>query len=190
MNKETKNERKDFWCLWKKLIGIYNDNTNPNLFSVGYILHIDANSYILYNISSYGKFDGYSCELIENIIKIEEDTKYLKNIQKLVTFYNLNITDEIFCDGSKPIIFNYIDFIKSSNIICSILSYNSDTYGIVGFIKNYTDESIEIMQVDSNSYEDGMVCINLDNIEKIICCSDEEKKLENLYKLNIDTIAK
>lgn len=168
----------------RKLIGIYTDDTNPRLFSVGYILHVDENSYILYNISPYGKFDGYSCELIENIIKIEEDSKYLNNIKKLSIYYNLDLIDEIFIDESKPIIFNFIEFIKSSNSICSILSYNSDVYDIVGFVKKYNKKSIEILQVTNDSNEDGVVKINLDNIEKIVCSSDEEKKLEILYKLN------
>lgn len=119
-----------------------------------------------------------------NIIKIEEDSKYLNNIRKLSIYYNLDLIDEIFIDESKPIIFNFIEFIKSSNSICSILSYNSDVYDIVGFVKKYNKKSIEILQVNNDSYEDGVVRINLDNIEKIVCSSDEEKKLEILYKLN------
>ena len=119
-----------------------------------------------------------------NIIKIEEDLKYLNNIRKLSIYYNLDLIDEIFIDESKPIIFNFIEFIKSSNSICSILSYNSDVYDIVGFVKKYNKKSIEILQVNNDSYEDGVVRINLDNIEKIVCSSDEEKKLEILYKLN------
>lgn len=168
----------------KKLIGIYTDNINPNSFSVGYILYVDKNSYILYNISSYGKFDGYSCALIEDIIKIEEDSKYLNNLQRLINYYNLDITNEILIDDTKPIIYNFINYIKSTNSICSILSYNSDIYDVVGLVKKYDKNSIEILQVDSNSYEDGIVKINLDNIERVVCSSNEEKKLEILYKLN------
>ncbi|MDD7314166.1 MAG: hypothetical protein PUH11_00360 [Bacilli bacterium] len=168
----------------KKLIGIYTDSINPNSFSVGYILHADENSYILYNISPYGKFDGYSCELVEDIIKIEEDSKYLNNIQKLINYYKLDVVDEMLFDDSKPIVFNFIEFIKSSNSICSILTDNSDIYDIVGFIKKYNKKSIEILQIDSDSYEDGIIKINIDNIEKIVCSSNDEKKLEILYKLN------
>lgn len=87
-------------------------------------------------------------------------------------------------DDSKPIVFNFIEFIKSSNSICSILTDNRDIYDIVGFIKKYNKKNIEILQIDSDSYEDGIIKINIDNIEKIVCSSNDEKKLEILYKLN------
>lgn len=167
----------------KKLIGIYTDSNNPDSFFVGYILHVDELSYILYEVSPYGKFDGYSSNLIEDIIKLEEDSIYLNNINKLISYYNIEVND-IIIDKSRPIIFGFLEFIKSTKKICSVLSYNSDIYDIVGFVKKYNNESIEILQIDSDSNVDGVVQINLDNIEKIVCSSNEEKKLEILYKLN------
>jgi hypothetical protein len=167
----------------KKLIGIYTDNINPDSFSVGYILHIDELSYILYEVSPYGKFDGYSCNLIEDIIKLEEDSIYLNNIKKLISYYNIEVND-ILIDESKPIIFGFLDFIKSTKKICSILSYNSDVFDIVGFVKKTNQNSVEISRVNENSCKDGLVEINLDNIERIVCNSNAEVKLEILYNLN------
>lgn len=167
----------------KKLIGIYTDSINLDSFSVGYVLHVDKNSYILYEVSPYGQFDGYSCRLIEDIVKIEEDSKYLDNMQKLVNYYDLDMSDIIF-DDSKPIIFSFLEYIKSSKKVCSIQSCNSEVFDIVGFIKKYNKNSIEILQIDENASEDGYVTISLDDIEKIICCSNDEVKLEILYKLN------
>ena len=168
----------------KKLIGIYTDSINPNSFSVGYILHIDELSYILYEVSPYGKFNGYSCNLIEDIIKIEEDSIYLNNINKLFSYYNAEVND-ILIDESRPIIFGFLDYINSTKKICSILSCNSDVYDIVGFVKKTNQNSVEISQVNENSFRDGLIEINLDNIERIVFDSNDEIKLEILYNLNI-----
>lgn len=166
-----------------KLIGIYTNCEDLNSFSVGYILYMDKNAYIFYELSPYGKFDGYSYRLIEDIIKIEEDSKYLNNIQKLVDYYKENINYEVF-NKSKSSILKFLDYIESSNKICSIQSCNSEIFDVVGFIKKYNKNSIEIQQVDSNAVEDGIIKIKLDDIEKIVCCGDDEVKLEILYALN------
>lgn len=167
----------------KMLVGLYTNYRNPNLFSVGYIVYVDEKSYILYEISPYGKFNGYSCELIENIVKIEKNSKYLNNIEKLINYYNFKI-DTIIIDEKKPLIFEFLEIIKSSNRICSILTYNSEIFDIVGFIKTFDEKVIEILQIDENANDDGLIMVDLDNVDKIVCCSDDEIKLENLYKIN------
>ncbi len=166
----------------KKLIAIYSDSINPDLFSVGYVLYVDEVSYILYEFSPYGKFDGYSCNLIEDIIKIEEDSMYLNNIKRLITYYGFELKN-IVIDESKPILFAFLEFIKLSNNICSFLCSNSDIFNPVGFIKKISKRNIEILQIDENGRIDGLVNINLDNIERIVCNSNAEEKLEILYKL-------
>lgn len=169
----------------KKLIGIYTDSNNPDSFSVGYILNVDELSYILYEISPYGKFDGYSCNLIEDIIKLEEDSIYLNNIKKLISYYNIEI-NYISIDESSAIIFGFLEFIQSTKKICSILSCNSNVFDIVGFVKRINQNSVEISLVNENSEKDGLVEINLDSIEKIVFNSNDEVKLEILYNLNMN----
>jgi len=171
----------------KKLIAIYSDSINPDSFSVGYILYVDKTSYVLYEFSPYGKFDGYSCNLIEDIIKIEEDSIYLNSIKLLIKYYNFKIKD-IVIDESKPILFGFLEFNKLSKNICSILCSNSDIFEPVGFVKKINKRNIELLQIDEEGRIDGLVNINLDNIERIVCKSNAEVKLEILYKLINNTI--
>lgn len=69
-----------------KLIGIYDDFNHPDSFTVGYVLSIDNNSYIVCELTPNGEFDAYLCRFFDDIFKITEDTKYLDCIKKLVDY--------------------------------------------------------------------------------------------------------
>ena len=70
----------------QELCAIYTDANDTDKFSVGYILGIDKNSFLMEHIDQYGKADGISCNLIDFIFKVERDTLYCKNIEKLFKY--------------------------------------------------------------------------------------------------------
>ena len=76
MEKEWAMQKSDLVNLMEKgeLCEIYTDPDRLDIFSVGYIVSVDEDFYILKSVNEYGKFDGYYCEIIDNIIKIEIKT--------------------------------------------------------------------------------------------------------------------
>lgn len=166
----------------QKICCIYTNVDNLDRFNVGYILLCDDKYFIVESIGLYGKKDGISCGIIDDIIKIESGDEYCKNIEQLFIYHKekrypkLNFKDNL--------LNNMISYIKENEAICTIELCDSNNYDAIGFVSNFDSDVIDIEAISQNGKSDGETRVNIISISRLRCDSDDEQKLEILHKLN------
>lgn len=176
-------QKSDLVNLMEKgeLCEIYTDPDRLDIFSVGYIVSVDEDFFILESINEYGKFDGYYCEIIDNIIKIEIKTQYLNDIIKLLKYNKQNRPNKM--KFSSNILNNFLDKIMQEHRICTISLLDGQD-GTIGFIEKMKDNILTIKNIDNHGKEDGFSFIDTRDISIVEMGSSDFEKIEILNKLS------
>lgn len=165
-------------CESNELISIYANPSDSEGYVLGYILKIDEENLLLKNISSFGKYNGISCIRLENIFKIEYNTKYVNAIKKMISKDDENKKiDENF----EFILIDLLKYIKKNKMVCSIELLNSDLIDATGFVNCIEKEYIIINSVTESGDLDGNIIITIDKIERVWCDSDNDRTIQWLY---------
>lgn len=162
-------------CIKRVLCEIYEYSGEGKNFHVGYIIAQDKNSIIIKSITSYGKSDGFQCVRINNIMKIQYETRYLKNIEKImVGNFNPRKNIEII---KEDLFIKFAENIRSNKTLCNIITEYDSRYG---YIDNLLDEEIILKQYNDNGDSDGYSILPIDDIICISIGSEDEMKFEQL----------
>lgn len=163
---------------------IYANLENSNKFTVGYIIANDKNYIVCESIDPYGKKDGLVLFLCDNIIKVQKNTKYLNNIEKL---YNKqgNKRDKIFFNTSESLLLQLLDYIDKNKKLCTIELCDSNINDVVGFLNkiDLNGATIELNNINDDGEKDGISIVNLNMISSITVDSLDDKKLYDLTRL-------
>lgn len=77
----------------KTICELYSDLENTDKVMVGYVLALGENSCLIFRLDFYGKYDGISYLLLDDIFNIQTETKYLKTIEKLAKINGVSLTE-------------------------------------------------------------------------------------------------
>ena len=166
----------------QKLCCIFSNSSETDKFALGYILSKDDDFILMENISPYGQYDGISCILIENIIKIEHETEYAKNMRKVFDYYGNKRLEKI--KISSDVILTIFNYINETRKLCFIELCNSDNDDCCGFIKEFDDKTVQIISVKNDGLFDGESIINVGDISYISCDDQENRIVEVLNRIN------
>ena len=159
----------------KVLCEIYEYNGEGKNFHVGYIVAQDKNFIIIKSVTCYGKNDGFQCIRINNIMKIRYETRYLKNIEKImVENYNNSKNIEFI---KEDIFVKFAENINSNNILCNIITEYDSCYG---YIDKLFNEEIILKQYNDNGDSDGYCILPIDDVICVSIGSEDEIKFEQL----------
>lgn len=164
----------------QKLVSLYSNIENKDAFNVGFIVDYDSEFILLNSISQYGKYDGILLIYIDDIFRIDTDSKYGNKLLKLLN--NEEITNYEFKKVGSCIekIFSYA---KENDSIISISFFDSDNKSdIIGKVKSYDNNEVEICCYDEYGEIDGISYININEINYISLDSLDEKMITNLIK--------
>ena len=132
------------------------------------------------SISPYGEYDGYIYRLIGDIASVEIDTEYLKEIKILSDYNNLTVNDLDISDDE--ILSDLISYIKREQLICTISLFNDNERCLCGLINGVTGNLIKVEVVDEHGYKSGYAFADINEISAINVQSEDERKLQILYK--------
>lgn len=157
-----------------KLVELFH-NYEFDKMAVGYIVNEDDEYIVLKNISPEGFEDGYSLINKSDINKINFDTNYLNEIEKLM-FINSkeNILNSYLFQNqtiefkNENILFNTINLLKEKNIICVIVCSDNKTFG---FIKEVIENEFLVIQ-----YKEEKTLIKISDIDNIYIDSIDYRK--------------
>lgn len=157
-----------------KLIELFY-NYEFDKMAVGYIVNEDDKHIILKNISPDGFEDGYSLISKSEINKINYDTNYLKEIERLM-FENSreNILNSYIFNGkniefkNEDILINTLNLLKDQNIICNIICSEDKSFG---FVKEIVDNYFVVIE-----YKDEKSLIKISEIDNIYIDSIDYRK--------------
>lgn len=169
-------------CEKEYLVEIYANPRDLNSYVIGYILCYNEDYIIIKNISSTGKYNGMSCLMIENLNRIDYETKYLNNICKLIERDGNNLYTDL-----KNMEFNVLDifkYIMKNQRACSFELVGSDQTDVIGFIVDVKDDYIIVNQINEECESNGKSIIFIEVIERLWFDSEEDKIRERLYNSN------
>lgn len=164
----------------KKLVSLYSNVENKDAFNVGFIVDYDSEFLLLNSISTYGKYDGILLIYIDDIFRIDIDSKYENKLLKLLSNGEI-INYEFKRTGSC--MEKILDYAKENDSIISISFFDSDNKSdVVGKVKSYNDNQIEISCYDEYGEADGISYINTDEVNYVSLDSLDEKMITDLIK--------
>lgn len=168
-------------------VSIYSKTGSPENFSYGKIISVDNRHYAMYMISPDGKFDGVKVDEIDNVLKMENSTLYDERMSLVMSISKKDFDTYKF-DG-ESILKTLLLIAKVNKQIVSVELLNSGIYDAIGFVHEIKNNLCIIEQVDHYGMNDGKMYFDLNDITKIVCHSNDEQTLLNLY-LSRDKIIK
>lgn len=160
------------------LCEVYTNDSDVDKFAVGYISAVDDTDCLLYNLDYYGKYDGLTCLLTDDIYEVKTETTYLKCIEKLSGFETTNFKFEQQKDSVFDSILNEI---YKNCRICAIELFDSGKENITGHLTSINEKaSIEIECIDEYGNYDGKALIDARSINCITYDSLDTRRIEKL----------
>lgn len=161
------------------LIAVYSDRNNYESFAVGYVYRLCDDKVIILNVGVHGEFDGYSVYYVNDIYRIEKDSKYLEKIKKLK---NWDISDVFGIDNEddcfKAVL---VTALKTSTII--VIDCCDSGFEVRGYVKEVSDTIVRLMQITEYGEQDGETAIRVDDINRIMISDVECTEIDRLHQL-------
>ncbi len=169
----------------KKLIGVYTNRQDLSKFDVGVVLAVDDDFLVLSSVSKFGKLNGLLLVELGSVVRIDEDSVYLKKINALMRYFNEK--PEVF-SAEQYLVYSLLEYCHANNRIAAIDLLDSGTYDAVGFVDELDTERCVIKQVSEFGKNDGTSNILLADITSISCSSEMEVMLEVLSSEMFDEV--
>ncbi len=148
----------------EELVEVYDDTDNTDKFEVGFVLAVSEDYYSLSLIDSKGRPNGSFVGQIEQIVRLAVNTQYLTAIKLLVERQRQL---EMNMRPSKAGPFeNLLDLVRYAHENRVMVSVAADVE-FFGFIKDYSPEHLELLEVNKSGIEDGIQYIDLSEVSRI-----------------------
>ena len=151
-------------------------------FCAGFVRETDDEFALLELISPSGRFDGYLCVRIEEILKLDVGTAYLNNLVKVYRHYGEEpLPIKV---SSRDVLREFTDVVIKNKWMCTMEIGFETLDKINGFVVGREWELVEMRLVSENGEDDGYTTFDL---EEVVCFgvrSEYEKYLDTLYGLN------
>lgn len=167
-------------CKDGDLTAIYTNRNDYDSFSVGYILGVTEESFIIKHLSSRGEFDGYSVRKTDDVYRIETDGIYLKKI-KLLSEQKRGNESLPSIDTNGEFLLNAIKYAIDNKFVATIC-IDESACDIVGYIKSMDNNHVRVLQITEYGENNGETVFPLQEILKL-CINDLEcMDLDILYR--------
>lgn len=162
-----------FESLYQKgLLEIYAQEDDSR-FDVGNLLHFDDEWLLIECFDNYGKFDGYMLIRLESIFKINYQTKYVKELEKVLQVPPKPLQTV----SMQADLFHQLLISLQNNGIVSVTLSNGNV--VIGEILAVDESMVSIKVFLDNGIEDGISLISCDMISSIQYETRECKAIQN-----------
>lgn len=160
------------------MIAIYVNVEEEENFAVGYVVDVIEDQFLFLNVGLHGEFDGYTAAYIDDIYRVENDSRYINKMKQLCSFDLRNVLKN---EKEQSAIMFLIDTAFKEKRVIKLSVAEKDNV-ITGFIIKKNSSFIEVLQLDEYSDEDGNSVIKYDDIVQV-CYDDLDcHDLQILYK--------
>lgn len=161
----------------RELTSIYTDVNNCDRFAVGYIMDVTETQALILNIGLHGEFDGYTVIKVDDIYRIETQSKYLKKINGLSdvnidTVFEIKTTDDLLIDVLNKAI-------ERKSIV--VVGVGDIDNSIMGYVEKVEDNKVYIEQVNEYGESDGSSVILYNEIVRVVIEDVECCEIDRLY---------
>ena len=168
----------------KKVASIYTDSSETSKFYFGSIAAINDKEIAIHLISPDGEDDGITVMSVDNVFRIETDGLYHEKMKKLCSGFENTVSPCNFPIDNNNISASVLLSASERNLLVSIELLDSGYNDVIGFIESITDGECKVKQVDEYGFEDGYSYVSIDDITKISCHTQDEKRIMRLWQIN------
>lgn len=163
-----------------KILQCHIDSGDPESFVVGRVIYADQTWFIMQDILPAGRWNGYAMYLQDDVVQIEQDTKYIRKLEFLLERRDQKICQPLQLNGPQPIgLLNYA-YEKKAPVALELLK--SGIHDVVGVILQIEDDWLSVQQLDEYGEDDGKTYVNLEAITRVFYGSEELENLEILME--------
>jgi len=169
--------------IYKKsnLCCIYYDEDDTDAFIIGWVVAIDPKFFIIECVTPKGYHNGIACRLLDSVIKIETNNKYIESILKLWKINNQERFD--ISMQEKVCLTSLMNFIIENERVCFIEICNSANLDAVGYMKKFDNEKLLVEHISDCGEFDGEEDICIKRISAVTFGNEEQVRLEKLNKM-------
>lgn len=149
---------------------------------MGIVREADDEFVALEFISRTGKFDGYHCVRLEEILKVDVGTPYLDNLAKVYRHYNEPLPPLKL--SSKEVLESFVDYLARGKRLCTMEVGFDALEKISGYVAGRDWDIVQLRLLDENGRPAGYTEIDFEAIVYIGTESEYEKYLALLASLN------
>lgn len=147
-------------------------------FSAGIIQAVDDGWILMSSFTPEGKPDGYFCNHIEAVCRVNTDTVYLKNLQKLMRETGTRpmlSPVPLRKDGIFPSVLQYLLETKK---ICTVEILDDSDLTLSGILREWRDDCLLIDTLDAQGRKDGLSVLKTEDISCISFDGEAERQLQ------------
>ena len=151
-------------------------------FCAGFVRETDDEFALLEVISPSGRFDGYLCIRIEEILKLDAGTAYLNNLVKVYRHYGEEpLPIKV---SSRDVLREFTDVVIKNKWMCTMEIGFETLDKISGYAVGRDWNILEMRLLDEDGKADGYTRLDLEEIVYLGVDSEYEKYLALLSGLN------
>lgn len=160
-----------------ELCGIYCD-ADFGKFLAGRIEAVDDGWFLLSSVTPAGEPDGYVCRQIETVCRMNTDTVYLKNLQKLMREAGTEPMPSPIPLLEGGIFPSTLQYLLETKKICTIEILDDRDLALTGVIREWRDDCLLIDTLDAQGREDGLSVLKTEDISCVSFDAEEERQLK------------
>ena len=150
-------------------------------FAAGIIQCFDEKFVIIEHILPTGQYDGFVTRNIEDILKIEQNSKYSNKIKTLSNLYN--VKHEKLKIVNQDVLFSLFTYAMETRKIVTLELVDSEYDDAVGYVDDVSGDFVRMTGIDRYGEKDGEIVFKTSNITHLDCGTDTEVALKLLNEI-------
>ncbi|MBQ8885489.1 MAG: hypothetical protein IJY62_03885 [Clostridia bacterium] len=151
-------------------------------FCAGFIREADDEFICMEFLSPSGRHDGWHCIRLEEILKMDFSTAYLKDLARVYRYYNEKVVAPKI--SPKNVLTSFIDVAIKQKWLCTMEVGFESLQKISGYPVARDWNTIEMKLIDESGEDDGYTSFELEEIVYVGAQSELEQYLLLLRELN------
>lgn len=165
-------------------VAIYSRTDDREKYEVGFIEACDQHQIVLKCLTARGEPDGRRLISMDDVVRIETDSAYLRRVQLLYQFRD-TIFDRDFREAAPgSSLREQLEHARDRNTIVHLADLCDS--GPRGFVKEVGPDYVVIMQIGRTGEPDGRTTIMLENVHKVHIGRRQDQIFEFLYRYNFE----
>jgi len=149
---------------------------------VGFAAAADDDYFVLKNVSTEGKYDGYALRKKDQIFRIDQKTAYENNLLKLYTHYGQSHAAVEIEGGLLP---GFLAFVQNGHLVAGIGVRDYTGSSVSGFIDTIDaeNEMVSLHLLNDNGEFDGYADISFASIVRMSVDCEKQQRLKVLHQM-------
>lgn len=167
-----------------RAVAVYADGEGFERYEVGFVEEATPSEITLRCLTNKGEPDGRRSLRIDNVVRIDLDTAYLRKLETLYRFRESVFAADFLEAPSAPGLEGQLAAAKKAGAVVHVVDEND--YGPTGFVKHVNSEAVEIERVGPHGEADGRATILLSSVAKVHVGRRQEQAVGFLHHYHHD----